>query len=147
MTRPALAPAREWFSATLRGAGWAPLLVFVVYLGAAVVLDLFSAIPRLDFPMHFAGGLATAYLVSHGLQNARRIWGRPSTSSAWDTVIVLALTLLVALLWEGLEFSSDRLFGTQEQLGTADTVRDLLAGMLGALAYVALPKVFPRPEG
>jgi hypothetical protein len=139
--------ALTWAGETLRQAGWAPLLVFVVYIGAAVILDLFSAFPRLDLPMHFAGGLATAYFVSHGLQNARRIWGRPSAASAWDTVVVLALTLLVALLWEGVEFSSDRLFGTQEQLGTADTVRDLLAGMLGALAYVAIPKVFPRPEG
>src|SRR3990172_4361687 len=94
--------------------------------------------------MHFAGGLAVAYFISRGLQAGRTLWGRPAAGARAEAAIVLLLTLAVALLWELAEFSSDSLFGTQEQLGMDDTVRDLLAGMLGALIFVTLPNVYSR---
>lgn len=135
---------KKWVSVTFREAGWAPLLVFLVYLLAAGVFDLFAAFPRLDFPMHFAGGMAAAFFISRGLQAGWRLWNRAPPSARAETVILLSLTLVVALLWELAEFSSDRLFGTHEQLGLNDTLRDILAGMLGALVFVAMPSVFSR---
>lgn len=133
-----------WIGGTLREAGWAPLLVLLVYIVTAFILDLFEALPRLDLAMHFAGGLAAAFFFSRALALRRELWPSHPLSSRREAVLVLVLTLAVALLWELAEFSSDRLFGTQEQLGTADTLRDLLAGMLGAIVYLVLPGVFAR---
>jgi uncharacterized membrane protein YjdF len=133
-----------WIGGTLRQAGWAPLLVFLVYLVTAFVLDLFDVLPRLDLAMHFAGGLATAFFISRALAVHQQLWPSRQLSSRREAALVLVLTLAVALLWELAEFTSDRLFGTQEQLGSADTLRDLLAGFLGAIVYLALPGVFAR---
>ena len=144
MTRLVSTSTKKWASVTLREAGWAPLLVLLVYVLAAGVFDLFAVFPRLDFPMHFAGGLAVAYFISRGLQAGWTLWDRPAAGARAESAIVLLLTLAVALLWELAEFSSDSLFGTREQLGMDDTVRDLLAGMLGALIFVALPNVYSR---
>jgi hypothetical protein len=133
-----------WIGASLREAGWAPLLVFLVYIISAFVFDLFAPLPRLDMVMHFAGGMATAFFVHRAMALHRRLRPASAAASRSETIQVLLLTLAVALLWELAEFTSDRLFGTHEQLGTADTLRDLLAGMLGAVVYLSLPGVFPR---
>ena len=133
-----------WIGGTLREAGWAPLLVLLVYVITAFIFNLFEVLPRLDLAMHFAGGLAAAYFFRRALAIRQRLWASHPLSSRREAVLVLVLTLAVALLWELAEFTSDRLFGTHEQLGTADTLRDLLAGMLGAIAYLGLPRVFAR---
>ena len=53
-------------------------------------------------------------------------------------VVTFALGVAVGGLWEILEYSSDGLFGSDLQLGNADTVGDLIADSLGSLAGAAM---------
>lgn len=43
-----------------------------------------------------------------------------------------AWSVVAAVIWEFAEFVSDRYFGTGAQVSVADTMGDLLMGMLGA---------------
>jgi hypothetical protein len=53
-------------------------------------------------------------------------------------VVTLALGLAIGAVWEIVEYFSDRMLGSQLSLGNADTVGDLVADGLGAVAGAAL---------
>lgn len=134
----------EWASETARRTAWAPVSVLAFYILAAVLFDLFQLIPRLDVPLHFAGGLAIAYSADSALKIGLKAGRIVDGSARRRSIVVIGATLAAALLWEALEFSSDRLLGTREQLGPTDTVRDILVGVLASVAFVALQSVLPH---
>lgn len=82
-------------------------------------------------------GLALAL----GAHVSKTLARRPS---AWRVlrVVVVAAVLCVGGAWEVFEWMHDRLFATTMVHGTADTVRDLAADSVGALAG-ALASVRP----
>jgi hypothetical protein len=53
-------------------------------------------------------------------------------------VVTLALGLAIGAVWEIVEFSSDRVLGSQLSLGNADTVGDLVADGFGAVVGAGL---------
>ena len=53
-------------------------------------------------------------------------------------LIVAVAMLVVAVVWEVVEFTSDQLLGTHVQLGSRDTGMDILLGVLGALSVLGL---------
>ena len=95
---------------------WAPLAVLAAH---TAITELFGHQVALDPVFHFAGGMAGA----HALQRlSRRFEGMRA---------VLAM-LVVALLWELMEFTSDQTRGTHVQLGPLDTWSDVCLGVAGA---------------
>ena len=51
-----------------------------------------------------------------------------------------------AAAWEICEFISDRLIGTHAQLGEKDSMTDMIAGTLGAVAGIVLLLLTRRPR-
>jgi hypothetical protein len=135
---PGRSNIQRWIYRTLREAGWAPLLVLLVYIVTARVLDLFQPFPHLDIPMHLAGGMAASYFFYRALRIGARLGVLRRRDRLGTATIVFGLTLAVALLWEIAEAMSDRLYGTREQLGPWDTITDVLVGMVGSVALLTL---------
>jgi hypothetical protein len=129
---------KTWALQVLQQAGWAPLLVLVVYFVTSRVFDLYASYPRLDIPMHFAGGLAASYIFAAACQSGCRMgfMGKPNILT--QRILTFCLACVAAVLWEFGEFLSDQLLGTHEQLGLHDTMVDLMVGMLGSIACIIL---------
>src|SRR5687768_669997 len=69
-TRPDLTTLPNWIGISLREAGWAPLLVFGIHLVALGAFNAYERFPHVDLPMHFLGGLVTAFFFHRVFINA-----------------------------------------------------------------------------
>lgn len=118
--------------------GWAPLLVFFVHVVLSRGLHAYDAWPPTDRPMHFAGGVAMAFFISRCFQALPREAVRHSRVSLLELILAGSLTATAAVLWEFAEFSCDQVFGTNIQVGLANTMQDLALGLAGAATFVAV---------
>lgn len=128
----------RWAVVTAFEAAWAPLLVVVVHGVAIVGWNAYGRFPALDGPMHFAGGVAIAYFFHRAERNAVRFGLIRPSDRLGHLLRVGAATIAAAVAWEIAEFVLDRTLGTHTQPGTADTLGDLLLGMLGGAACLAV---------
>ncbi len=55
-----------------------------------------------------------------------------------EIVLMGSLTASAAVFWEFGEFLFDRFFGTNIQVGLANTIQDLAMGLLGALTLMII---------
>ncbi len=126
-----------WGITSLRRAAWAPVLVFSVHLVALFGFDIYEHFPNFDIPMHFIGGVAIAHFfgISYRTAASLKLLGEPS--AVVFLPLILGLTSLAAVVWEFAEFIADRQFGTLTQPGLADTLLDLLMGLLGGTVWIA----------
>ena len=132
---------------TLSGA-WAPLGVFVVHCVASLGFDAYDRLPWFDVPMHVLGGLAIAYFIDRSLWLVLPPHASFPRRRHVEAVLIFSLVCTGAVLWELAEFLADRWAGTDSQIGLEDTLGDLLVGMLGGLAYLALRAILVlRPRG
>jgi hypothetical protein len=124
------------FAVALRRTAWAPLAVVAAHVVGGHLLDVYAWWPEYDMPMHFLGGAAIAYVLRAVLDAAAReeLLGTPNALA--HALLALGLAAAVTILWEFYEFLSDRWLGTNTQIDLADTLGDLLLGLLGALAYL-----------
>jgi hypothetical protein len=116
--------------------GWAPLAVFVTHVFLSRVLNAYVVWPATDIPLHFAGGLAMAFFLSRCFQTLPREVLRSSRVVVLELILVGSLTATAAVFWEFAEFSVDRVFGTNVQVGLANTMKDLALGVAGAGAFM-----------
>ena len=123
---------------SLRRAGWAPALVFVSHMILWHGVGGYEAFPPLDVPMHLFGGLAIAFFLWTAYSIAARtgFFGLPNTTAI--AMLTLTSAMASAVLWEFAEFLSDSYLGTNTQKGLEDTLLDLLLGLLGGSAFVAV---------
>ena len=117
--------------------GWAPLAVFTAHVLLSQAFDAYALWPQTDTPMHFAGGLAIAFFVSRCFRALPRETVRSSRMVVLELVLVGSLTATAALFWELAEFGVDQLFGSNVQVSLANTMKDLVLGMAGALTFLA----------
>lgn len=139
-------PRSTWLLHTCRDAAWAPITVFIFYAIAARGFDAYLRYPWLDMPTHFFGGVAITYFFLAATRHAQPTLG--AIPPLVQALLSLGLTALTAIAWEFLEFASDALLGTKMNLGVADTLADLLLGLVGGAVMVVLsrPKVQPLPR-
>lgn len=125
-----------WGITTLRRAAWAPVLVFSIHLVVLWGFDFYRHFPDFDIPMHFIGGAAIAHFfgISYRTAASLKLLGEPS--AVVFPPMILGLTSLAAVVWEFAEFIADRQFGTMTQPGLADTLLDLLMGLLGGAVWI-----------
>lgn len=101
-------------------------------------LGLYDHLPSLDIAMHLAGGMTIAYSfgVLLDLLEAHRLIG--FGHELVRAFVIVSLVTSAATGWEFVEFLCDRFAGTRAQLGLRDTLGDILVGILGGLAFLAL---------
>ena len=94
--------------------------------------------PQSDIVMQLAGGLAIAFFFWRAGCHAADAGLIGAVNDAGLAVLVFGLTCAAAVGWEFAEFVSDRFFGTSAQLGLSDTLGDMLCGIVGGIAWLAL---------
>lgn len=107
---------------------WAPVAVVLMHL---VMAGLIGHRRDLDPVFHFLGGVAGAYAACQALVLVPRLASRVGAGHA--KFLAVAAVAIVAVLWEGAEFASDRLLGSHIQLSRLDTTIDLALGIGGAV--------------
>jgi uncharacterized membrane protein YjdF len=123
-----------------------PLLpVAAVYLDAlGDFLHWYAVFGWYDQLTHFAGGAATAGLLSIFFTSWVRQHGYPASKRVL-ALITIATTALAGSLYEIEEYLEDYFRGTAMRLGDGpDTASDLLFNLLGALAAVTLAAIYSR---
>ena len=129
---PRLVGARAWFD-----------IVFdVVVLAAAWsnVLGLYESVPGWDLVMHFActGVIAAMLYLALGRLSVVPPAGAPGTRDRTPIVVVTALGLAVSALWEMVEWIGWALISDEIYVGYEDSIGDMVAGGLGAVAAAVL---------
>ncbi len=126
----------SWGITSLRRAAWAPVLVFSIHLVALLGFDIYQHFPDFDIPMHFIGGVAIAYFIGLSYRAAAELKLLGEPSAVVFPPMILGLTSLAAVVWEFAEFIADQQFGTHSQPSLADTLLDLLMGLLGGAIWI-----------
>ena len=144
--RPHKMPSKlsQWIVATLREAGWVPLLLLFLLLFPSQAFDAFNRFPHIDVPMHYLGGVATGYFFHRLSENASRSGIFGPYHRATHFVLVFGLTCAAALFWEFFEYAFDCLLGTHMQLSNQDTMTDLLLGVFGGISFLVILAVLRR---
>ncbi len=133
----------EWLWASVRSAGWAPALVFVIHVVMSRALGAYLALPALDVPMHFAGGVAIAFFLwrSVNIDAAGPVLG--SMTLFGRRCLTFASVCTATVVWEFAEWVSDHLGWSLAQLGLGDTLLDMLLGIAGGVFFLVVSASLP----
>jgi hypothetical protein len=124
----------------LKIGGWAPLLIFATHMFLDRAVHAYDIWPPIDIPMHFCGGMAIAYFISRCFQLLPREAAtiRRSRIVLLELLLVVSLTATAAVFWEFAEFTIDQVFGSNVQIGLANTMQDLAMGISGATLFAII---------
>lgn len=114
-------------------AAWAPLSILIAH---AVAGGVFGHEPFVDPVMHFLGGAAACFFFRRAAEIARSTLG--SLTRFGLDLFSYALACSMATFWEIGEFVADELLKGNAQRGLANTMRDLILGILGAGVFLLL---------
>jgi hypothetical protein len=116
----------------LRSAAWAPLAVLIFHAVAAHI----GIRERLDWLMHLLGGIAAAFF----FYQTFRLFSKLIDALPVFIVYLLSfsLTCAIAVFWEFGEFFSDQVWQTHAQQSLAETMQDLIFGVMGAMLFLAM---------
>jgi hypothetical protein len=122
--------------AVVRDAAWPGLVVLVAH---GALAKRFGHEPLVDPLMHLAGGAAAAFFFLRLRAHAPALFDHPRFPAR--ALLAFTATTTVAVLWEIAELLSDRYLGTRTQAGLGTTLRDIVNGMAGAAACIAVAGV------
>ncbi|MGB5261723.1 MAG: hypothetical protein WBO34_14555 [Gammaproteobacteria bacterium] len=122
-----------------------PLVVLLILHVVFLLLDAYS-MSHLDSVLHLAGGVALGIFIYGVFTCAVSKGWCPDPGRPVTLILVVALVTTGAVCWEFYEWISDTVFGTHLQLTVADTIKDLLLGLLGGLLY-AVYSLIANPDG
>ena len=128
----------------LRAAAF-PTVVLAAYLVVRACFGEAADWPPFNVATHVAGGLAVAHLAGVALAPVLAAL-RGRTRMLVQLIGIFALTATVAVSWEFFECLVARLYGVRGPSAGGDTLRDIAAGMSGALAYLATRPWIARCE-
>jgi hypothetical protein len=122
----------DWILVTLRESAWAPLTVFGIYL-IGIFTGVYDRYPPLDIPTHFFGGVAMTYFFRSAIRNSQEFLGE--IPYLIQVLFAFTCTATIVIFWEFLENILDFVFQAHNVLGLADTLKDMVDGLLGALVF------------
>ena len=139
----------DWTQASVRRAGWAPLVVFGTHMVASRVFGVYGAAPDLDIPLHFVGGIAIAYFLWHALRARQAASLLGQLTDAGHDLFALTAVFAATVVWEFAEWTTDRMGLTEAQGGLGDTMLDMVLGVVGGAAFLAANRglLTRRPRG
>lgn len=113
-----------------------PACFFAAHMIASKGFEAYLALPWLDIPMHFFGGVAIAYFIFGSIKNtlAKEVLGELTKSGEY--LLAFSGVCAAALVWEFAEWSTDRIGITEAQLSLEDTILDMFLGVSGGMIYL-----------
>ena len=119
------------------------LLIYTLWAPAAVLalhwvvygLSIYERIAEVDAVIHLLGGAAVAHALGLAIAFGRQRGALELAPIQLESLALVTGTAVIAVGWECFEFILDRLIGTRLLGDLADTLSDLLFGLLGAAIY------------
>lgn len=115
-------------------------LIFLVFIFIAQLLGsimhFYSIIHWFDSFVHYISGILTAFL---GILILNEFKMYDKKNIFFNILYMVAITLMVASLWEIFEFTSDNIFGYNAQkleTGVYDTMKDIICALLGSVLVI-----------
>ena len=111
-------------------------LVYIIFIFMAhflgVICELYNYIYWFDKFVHFLSGIVTSFVAIYLL-----IIFKKNKNMFFDLLFIIAITLMVASLWEVFEYLSSYYFGVDPQkavtTGVSDTMGDIIVAFLGSI--------------
>lgn len=115
-------------------------LVFVFFAQfVGSVLNAYDAIPTFDKIMHLSSGVISSVFALVILISFKKY---DHESLTFNILFIIAITFMIAGLWEIFEYSADKVFlGDAQRVietGINDTMQDIIAAFLGAISFCIL---------
>lgn len=118
------------------------ILVYQIFVTFSLILgslfNFYDIIPLYDKNLHFITGILTSILAIIVLINFDKYH---ENNTGFNFIFMVAITALVALLWEVFEYIFDYIFsGNAQRLetGVNDTMQDMIASLLGFIVFAIL---------
>jgi hypothetical protein len=112
-------------------------LALFLHIGG-VLLNAYHIIPYYDTITHFVSSFIIAFLAFISMYILDEYWDGLTMNKYAIAFIVVILTVAMGVVWELAEWSSDMLFGTYEQWGYDDTIKDLFVDMLAGITLAII---------
>lgn len=112
------------------------LALFLHVIGG--VFHLYGSIERWDTMTHFVSTFMLAVVGLTVIYLMHVYWDGLTMDVRAIMVFTLFIAAFLGVIWEVLEWSADQIFGTQEQHGLDDTMKDLVMDMVGAMIAAML---------
>jgi len=124
-------------------------LVYFVFLFVSLFLgadfEFYAKVPHFDKLMHFVSGALSAVLAWYII----KLFKADKTNQVFRVLFIICFSVTIAVVWEFLEFACDKLLGASmqqlTQVGVDDTMFDMLAASIGALAGTAILVYCAKP--
>ena len=110
------------------------LIAFALFLHiGGVVLNAYHIIPFYDTLTHFVSSIIVAFLAFVSIYILDKYWKGLHMNKYAMAFIVIIFTMAMGVVWEFFEWTTDLLFGTNEQWGLHDTMKDLLIDTIAGI--------------
>ena len=110
------------------------LIAFALFLHiGGVVLNAYHIIPFYDTLTHFVSSILVAFLAFVSIYILDKYWKGLHMNKYAMAFIVIIFTMAMGVVWEFFEWTTDLLFGTNEQWGLHDTMKDLLIDTIAGI--------------
>jgi len=110
------------------------LIAFALFLHiGGVVLNAYHIIPFYDSLTHFVSSILVAFLAFVTIYILDEYWKGLHMNKYAMAFIVIIFTMAMGVIWEFFEWITDLLFGTKEQWGLNDTMKDLLIDTIAGI--------------
>jgi len=117
-------------------------IIFVILsflLGS--LMKFYHKIYWFDSFTHFVSGILTAMVVFIYLKKTKNY---DNKTIFYNILFIIAFVMMIASLWEIIEFSIDKIFGLDTQRvianGVDDTMKDMICALLGSVVFFFLNK-------
>jgi hypothetical protein len=112
-------------------------LALFLHIGG-VLLQAYNNIPYYDTITHFVSSFIIAFLSFVAIYILDEYWDGLTMDKHAIAFIVVILTMALGVIWEISEWASDVVFGTYEQWGYNDTIKDLFVDMIAGVVMALI---------
>jgi hypothetical protein len=119
------------------------LLEFLIFLALFLhtlggVMNLYATFEWWDTMTHFVSTFMLAVVALTVIYIMHTYWDGLTMDIRAIMVFTIFIAAFLGAMWEILEWSADQIFGTHEQNGLDDTMKDLVMDMVGAMIAAML---------
>jgi hypothetical protein len=119
------------------------LLEFLIFLALFLhtlggVLNLYSTFEWWDTMTHFVSTFMLAVVALTVIYIMHTYWSGLTMDIRAIMVFTIFIAAFLGVIWEIMEWSTDQVFGTHEQNGLDDTMKDLVMDLVGAMIAAML---------
>lgn len=115
-------------------------LIIIGFIVASLLLgELFDAYSRFwwwDSMLHLSSGVIIGY-IGFMILWTLHLQGKLELPAGMMAFLTFSVSMMVAGIWEVVEFTIDEVYGAMMQHGNSDTMKDIILAMLGSLVATA----------